>query len=330
MKNPHAVSVIIVNWNSGPWLARVFAGLREQTHADFELIVVDNASQDDSLARALPILPQALLLRQTENLGFAAGNNLAAAVATGHWLAFLNPDAIPAPTWLERLLAATRRYPQFVIFGSRQVMAEQPERLDGLGDAYHVSGLPWRMGYGASTWAAPDQAAEIFSPCAAAALYRRDLFLDCGGFDVRFFCYLEDVDLGFRCRLLGQRALSVPDAVVHHAGSVTTGRFSDFTIFHSQRNLLWVFLKNMPWALLLAYLPLHVLLNVFFLLRFSLRGQGRVVWRAKWQALRGLAAVLAARRALQARRVVGVRPLLACLARGWPRRQALPRPLNTE
>lgn len=317
------VSVIIVNWNSGGWLSKTLGGLSQQSVGDFEVIVVDNASTDASVSQAMPMLPHARLLSQTRNLGFAAGNNLAARTATGTWLAFLNPDAIPASDWLEHLLAATVTHPEFTIFGSHQLMAEHPNRLDGIGDVFHVSGLVWRMGHGADDAAIPQLPMEIFSPCAAAALYRRDHFLDIGGFDERYFCYLEDVDLGFRMRLLGHRALYVPDAVVHHAGSVSTGRHSDFTIYHSQRNLVWTFLKNMPLPLLLLYLPAHLALNLFAIAYFTLKGQGRVILKAKWDALCGLPEIMRTRQALQARRRTRTADLLARMARGWPRRHEI-------
>jgi GT2 family glycosyltransferase len=319
-----AVSVIIVNWNSGPWLGRALAGLARQTIDAFETIVVDNASTDNSIAQAMPYLPQARLLAQATNLGFAAGNNLAAKVAAGQWLALLNPDAIPETDWLERLLAAAALHPDFTVFGSRQLIAGQPGLLDGVGDAYHVSGLAWRMGHGEDTAAAPAQPVEIFSPCAAAALYRRDQFLSAGGFDERYFCYLEDVDLGFRLRLRGARALYVPDATVHHAGSASAGRHSDFSIYHSQRNLVWTFLKNMPAALLLPYLPAHLALNFFAVAYFAYKGQGRVIAKAKWDALLGLPEILRERRSLQAGRTVRATGLLRQMARGWPRRHGLP------
>lgn len=315
-----AVSVIFVNWNSGPWLARACAALDRQTCQDFEVIVVDNASADDSLAQATACLPRLQALPQQRNLGFAAANNLAVTTARGYWLAFLNPDAVPEPAWIEQLLAATRAFPDHAFFGSCQVMAATPERLDGIGDAYHVSGLAWRIGYGASSALAPERPMEIFSPCAAAALYRRDLFLAAGGFDERYFCYLEDVDLGFRCRLRGARAMYVPGAIVRHAGSASTGRHSDFTVYHSQRNLVWTFVKNMPFPLLLAYLPLHLALNLVAIVHFSLKGQGVIVLKAKWDALRGLPAVMRDRRALQASRRVRAGSLLAQMARGWPKR----------
>lgn len=319
-----AVSVIVVNWNSGPWLAQCCAALRAQTCTDFELILVDNASSDTSLAAALPLPGQAQLLRQTHNLGFAAANNLAARTARGHWLAFLNPDALPAPDWLAHLLAATRAFPQFDLFGCRQLMAAHTHLLDGIGDAYHVSGLAWRIGHGMADGRQSRMPTEIFSPCAAAALIRRDLFAAAAGFDEDFFCYLEDVDLGFRLRLAGARALYVPDAVVRHAGSVCSGRRSDFTVFHSQRNLVWVFAKCMPWPLALLYLPAHLLMNVAAIGHFVRRGQTGVVLRAKWAALCGLPRVWQQRMRIQAGRRASSRNLLRLMARGWPRRHALP------
>lgn len=315
-----AVSVIIVNWNSGPWLARVCEGLRQQTIRDFEVLIVDNASQDDSIALALPLLPGIRLVQQSSNLGFAAGNNLAASLAKGTWLAMLNPDAIPAPDWLEKMLAASTANPAFTVFGSQQLMAQRPEYLDGIGDAYHTCGLAWRMGHGGRALAVEGAPREIFSPCAAAALYRRRQFLSVGGFDESYFCYLEDVDLGFRLRLRGYRALYVPDAVVYHAGSASTGRHSDFTIYHSQRNLVWTFFKNMPILLLLAYLPAHLALNCFAVIHFALKGQGRVVLKAKLDALRGLPNILQARRANQSSRRISLSSLLKSMQRGWPKR----------
>lgn len=316
-----AISVIVVNWNSGPWLSRTFKGLSLQTMGDFEVILVDNASQDNSVSQALPILPNVRLLQQENNLGFAAANNLAAQIASGRWLAFLNPDAIPNPDWLERLLAATIDNPAFTFFGSHQIMAEQPELLDGIGDTYHVSGLAWRTGHGsAARFATQHEPVEIFSPCAAAALYRRDIFLAAGGLDERYFCYFEDVDLGFRLRLLGHRAMYIPNAIVHHAGSAITGAHSDFTVYHSQRNLVWTFIKNMPSRLLLIYFPLHLGLNLFSIIYFVNKGQGRVVLKAKWDAIRGIPETLRERRKIQSGRRAKISHLLAQFARGWPNR----------
>ncbi len=125
---------------------------------------------------------------------------------------------MPAPDWLEQLIAATRRNPDVVMFGSTQIDATDPQRLDGAGDHYLASGLPWRGGHGWPVKELPREA-EVFAPCAAACLIRADAFREAKGFDERFFCYVEDVDLAFRLRLMGHCCIQVPAAVVRHVGA---------------------------------------------------------------------------------------------------------------
>lgn len=306
--SPDRVAVIIVNWNSGELLSLVVQGLMTQTVQGFRLLVVDNASSDDSLTLASNKCSWIETLPQSDNLGFAAANNLAVAAVEGcDWVALLNPDAIPDPRWLENLLSAAAAYPECHFFGSRQMLLGRPGVLDGVGDAYHVCGISWRKGHGTNPTLHTLGNPEIFSPCAAAALYRRDSFLRAGGFDEGFFCYMEDVDLGFRLRLLGHRCLLVPSAVVHHASSATTGgQHSDFAVYHGHRNLVWTFVKDMPGALFWLLLPLHILLNLVTLMRFTVRGQGRVILRAKWDAIKGLPRAWAKRKKIQANRVATV------------------------
>ena len=301
------VAVLIVNFNSGELLADCLRHLQRQTVQPARILIVDNASQDQSLAQALALEPRLEIIRLEQNVGFAAANNLAAHQAGAvEWLALLNPDAFPAPDWLERLLAAAQRYPASVCagLGSRLINAYDPARLDGTGDVYHVSGLVWRRDHGKSVTAGQDTAGEIFAPCAAAALYRRTAFLAVGGFDEAYFCYFEDVDLGFRLRLLGYAFYYAPDAVAHHAGSAITGRHSPFSLYHGHRNLVWTWVKNMPTVWLWLYGPQHLLLNLGSILGYGLRGQGRVLWRAKWDALCGLPQCWRQRAAVQAQRRV--------------------------
>jgi GT2 family glycosyltransferase len=157
----------------------------------------------------------------------------------------------------------------------------------------------------------------VFAPCAAAALYRRDALVKVGGFDESYFAYLEDVDLGFRLRLAGYRCLYVPDAVVRHVGSATTGgQRSDFSVYHGHRNLVWTYFKNMPWPLFWLYLPQHILLNFVSIVYFALRGQGRVILRAKWDALKGLPRILKERRRIQKSRRVSSSELRRVMTKG--------------
>ena len=313
------VTVVIVNWNGERFLDHCLSALLAQTVAPHEIILVDNASSDASLD-IVRRFPSVRLLAQNENLGFARGNNLAleAAVAESEWIALLNPDAFVEPHWLEGLLSAARDYPAFDVFGSKLVNAADPAVLDGAGDAYHFCGLVWRTGHGVPVSEGADETREMFSPCAAAAMYRRTALQRVGGFDEDFFCYIEDVDMGFRLRLHGYRCLYVPQSVAHHVGSGTTGgQHGDFASYHGHRNLVWTFVKDMPGWLFWLFLPVHLALNIITVVWFSFRGQGKLILKAKLDAVRGLPRMWRKRRVIQRERVATVGEIWAHLSKVW-------------
>lgn len=301
---PQKVSVIIVNWNGGDLLLRCLGDLRQQTWPDYEVIVVDNASDDGSAQAVTSQFPEVRLIEAGSNLGFAAGNNLAVRHASpdSRWIAPLNPDAFPEPDWLQTLMDAAQQHPEFAIFGSRLMDANTRTLLDGTGDAYHISGLVWRTAHGQALQAEHLKSREIFSTCAAAGLYRRDVFDELGGFDEDYFCYIEDIDLGFRYQLLGHRCLYVPESVVYHVGSALTGKRSDFCVYYGHRNLVWTFVKNMPGILFWLLLPLHLALNLVSLAYFTQQGQGKPIWNAKRDAVKGLPGAWRKRQWIQHRR----------------------------
>ena len=316
------VLVVIVNYNGGKLLARAVAAMIRQTFTDFRLIVVDNASTDDSITALRDSHPETEVLSAGANLGFAAANNLAVRSIPGsRWIALLNPDAFPEPAWLQNLVEAARDNPAVAAFASRTVDARDTALLDGAGDAYHMSGRYWRRGYHCPARHRYERCEEIFAACAAAALYSRAAWDQIGGLDEDFFCYGEDVDLGFRLQLAGYRCLYVPTAVAHHYGSAVTGERSDFSTYHGQRNLVWVYVKNMPAMLFWPLLPYHLILNAAALLGCTLRGQGRIAFRAKVDAVRGIAGAWRKRSAIQRQRRTPVARIWALLAGGrpWPR-----------
>jgi N-acetylglucosaminyl-diphospho-decaprenol L-rhamnosyltransferase len=310
------VSVLIVNYNAGRDLGRALQGLAVQTFGAFEVLVLDNASSDDSAAAAQSLVAHDARFRFSRlghNVGFASGNNLMAATARGTWLALLNPDAVPAPDWLERLVEATRRHPAAVMFGSTQLDAADPKRLDGAGDCYLAIGIPWRGGYGWPLAALPPEG-EVFSPCAAACLVRADAFRDVEGFDERFFCYVEDIDLGFRLRLLGHRCVQVPAAVVSHVGGASSAtQGTGFARRHGTRNLMWCFVKCMPAALFWPLLPLHLLALAFLMVKATTIGLAYPVGKGILEGFAGMPAIWASRSALQRARRVGWRRIAAAL-----------------
>ncbi|WP_348771381.1 glycosyltransferase family 2 protein [Azospirillum sp. SYSU D00513] len=287
----------MVSYNCASFVNRLFGCLLAQTEQDFELVLVDNASAD-AAEIAMPDDSRFTLIRLDRNLGFAAANNLGARGARTEWIVTLNPDAFPDPDWLARLYEAARRHPEAAMFGSTQLFEHDPGLLDGAGDLYSVFGVARRIGY--RTRAVPPyRSGEVFSPCAAAAMYRRDAFEAAQGFDKDFFCYCEDVDLGFRIRLAGGMALQVGEAVVHHVSSGVSSQYGTFALYHGIRNQIWTLVKNVPSALLPLALCGHAAaLAVMFALRW--RGEeARAAGRGIRDALRGLGGVLAKRRKVQ-------------------------------
>lgn len=317
-RNSNEATIAIVVWNNISNLLICLNNLKNQTVSKFDVICIDNGSTDEIFRHLGSLsLPQTLHTKTLpDNLGFAAANNIGARLARGKWLVLLNADAFPEPDWLEKLLSAAETHPEFSFFSSCQIQANQPELLDGAGDVYNVSGLAWRRYYNFPSNKFGHQTEEIFSACGAAALYRREDFLQAGGFDEDYFSYFEDVDLGFRLRLAGKKCLYVPEAVVHHVGSASTGKRSDFSVYYGYRNMIWTFFKNMPSPLIWFFLPIHVVTLMFFVVYLSFRGQGKVILRAIRDAVRGLPGVLEKRKVIQKNKKIKPSELLKVMSTG--------------
>ncbi|ADK84365.1 glycosyl transferase family 2 [Desulfarculus baarsii DSM 2075] len=306
------ITVIIVNYNAKTHLARCLDALREQTVQDFHIVLVDNASTDGSL-NEIYTNENLTVVRLAENVGFAAANNIGALRSQSEFIALLNPDAFPAPTWLEKLMEHAKAYPEYAAFGSTQLLDANSDLLDGAGDVLYFFGLPRRSKHLERAIPLPPTR-EVFSPCAAAALYRRHLFVGVGGLDEAFFCYCEDVDLGFRLRLRGYKCLQVADAIVRHVGGGSSGQISGFAERHGHRNALWMHIKNMPMPLLALTLPCHFIAE-FAKAIFDIASpsRGRLAQRAHnvkcriqgiCEALAQIGPMMLQRRIIQEKRVI--------------------------
>lgn len=284
-------SVIIVNYNGGDYVRQALASLDRQTRQDFEVLLIDNGSIDGS-ADGLKTddLPDFTLLAERENHGYAKATNIAAARARGDWLICLNPDAWADPDWLEEIAQGQARYPQVKMFASAQFDGSDSDTLDGAGDAYLIFGMPWRGGFGRPSSELPAEG-TCFSPCGAGAVFHRETYLAHGGMDERFFCYCEDVDIGFRLRLSGHECIFLPRAIIHHIGGGLSGRNSDFAIYHGTRNRLWTYVKNMPSILFVLTLPGHVALSVYLLARAAMTGCASSTWRGMRDGAKGALAM---------------------------------------
>ena len=297
-----ALTVCVIAYNSGPTLRTCLQRLAGQTFRNFETLVIDNASPDPGDAEIAAEFPAFRLIRNAENRGFAGAGNQGAREGRGRWYVLLNPDAFARPDWLAELAAAADRHPATRSFTSVQLAEDQPGMLDGLGDVMSIFGIPYRGGY-----LSPDvgqaREGEVFSPCGAAMMIDRALFLDLGGFDEDFFCYGEDVDLGYRLQLAGEPTLLVPGAVIGHVGSASSGgRKSEFAVFHGTRNRFWVLFKNTPALLLPLVVPLHLMALVAIYLRRENRPHARLIWTAVRAAFAGAPKIFRTRKSVQARR----------------------------
>lgn len=276
--------VIVVNYNSGPWLQRCIDSLARQSFFDFEVVIVDNASTDDSLDIRLSD-GRFRIVCADHNLGFAAANNLAAAGARNEWLALLNPDAIADPEWLAMLLSDAAQHPGIDIFGSTQIRAGHRNTLDGTGDCLSAFGPAWRSNYGLAV-PEPLPSGEVFSACGAAMMIRRTLFESLGGFEERFFCFVEDVDFCFRARLSGHRVWQSARARVEHAGGGSSeSDESLFSIEHGYRNALWMHMRCSPFPLLLLSLPGQLAFTCMRILLARERDEMLALCKALWRGL---------------------------------------------
>jgi GT2 family glycosyltransferase len=252
--SPH-VTVIIPNWNGERFLSTCLASLREQTFKDFDVVLVDNGSTDGSVAFAGHNFPEVRVLSLGENKGFSAGVNAGIRASRAEYVALLNNDTETDSGWLEVLVRAAEAHPEAGSFASKLVDFDDRRMLDGAGDALRLSGLPYRLGHGEPDRGQYDRTTFVLSACAAAALYRRSMLDEVGLFDEDFFAYCEDGDLSMRAQLAGYRCLYVPEAVVYHLGSASTGKRSPFAVRLGTRNSLCLLVKNLPAPLVPGFLP---------------------------------------------------------------------------
>ena len=310
------VTVIIANWNGKRYLGACLESLRRQAFTGVEVILVDNGSTDGSVELAREHLRDINVIALPENLGFSRAINVGIERARGEYIAMLNNDAEADPKWLGELVAGLEANPEVGFCASKMVLHGDHDMADACGDFYAVEGVPGKIGHlePADRYR---ESREVFGAFAGAALYRRSMVEELGGFDEDFFIVHEDSDLSFRARLMGYRCLYVPSAVVYHHVGATIGRESDAAVYYSQRNSEFVYLKNMPGPLVLRYWPLHLLAVLASFLSHTRRGKLRPYLRGKLDAVRMIPIMLAKRRQIQRGRRVTVPEIDGMLSRGW-------------
>lgn len=297
------ISVIVLNWNGKIFLEECFGALQKQSFRDFETILVDNGSSDGSVNFVKQNFPGIKILALPKNVGFARGNNEGIKVACGEYIALLNNDTKVSPDWLKELYRGITSDPKIGFCASKMIFYSNRGRIDTAGDGYSRCGAPFKRGCRENTdkYAVKE---KVFGACAGAALYRKSMLDDIGLLDEDFFLGFEDSDLSFRAQLAGYECLYVPKAIVLHEGSATIGKASTAQVYYGQRNLEYVFFKNMPAALMGKYFLSHLVYNFAAFVYFAIKGRGWDFLKAKSAFLLNVGKVMEKRKIIQKKRRV--------------------------
>lgn len=299
------LSIIVPTFNGMAWLPTVMAALAKQSFGDFEVIVVDDGSHDESVSWLEQNYPHARVIVNRQNQGFVASCNTGADVARGKVIVFLNNDTEPEAEWSAELARAVCANPNAGIFASKMLLFDRRGTLHAAGDSMGIDGIPRNRGVWQEDQGQFDQQGAVFGGCGGAVAYRRELWTALGGFDEAFWMYIEDADFAFRAQLLGWEARFVPEARVYHHLSATGGGV--LASYYVGRNTIWLIAKNMPRTLLwrngLRIIGAQAAIGLDALRNW--RGEAaRARLAGQIAGLLGLPGVLRKRRTIQPRRIL--------------------------
>ncbi len=291
------ISLIIVTYNAADTIRECLQSLDAQSFRDFEAIIVDNRSTDatkDILKSWRFNFPVKQIFLE-KNSGFSVGNNIGLRNSSGKYIALLNPDAKAGREWLNALKNAMEENPEAGIVTSK-ILTWDGKAIDSAGDMLLTSLRAFKRGEGEDS-KSYDSPCFVFAACAAGAIYRKVMIDAIGFFDEDFFMQCEDTDLSFRAQLAGWKVMYEPSAVVFHRVGHSIGRATDFNVYHTQRNIEFVRMKNVPVLILVLYLPQMLMNMIVDFLYFGIKNRRWTAFiRAKIDAIRGLPKMLAKRR----------------------------------
>jgi GT2 family glycosyltransferase len=296
------LTVGIATYNGRELLEVVLPSLRAQRFRDFRVVVVDDASSDDTLAWLAAHWPEVQVLAHAENRGVTVAlNSCLSAGGDSPYVALLNNDVELEPDCLGELVATLDAHPQAGVACGKLLDYERRELLDGAGDLYSWGGEANRRGQGQRDVGQYERSEEVLSACGALAVYRGAALRQVGPFDERFFANYEDVDWCLRAQLAGWSCRYAPSAVAYHMGSATLGRGpSDFSLYHNWRNAIWVIAKSWPARELLRHAHQLAFVQLRNLAIATRRGR-LSLWLRVWRdALASAPAVLEQRRRIRA------------------------------
>lgn len=283
------VSVVIPNFNGEAFLENCLNSLKKQTFKEFDVIIIDDCSVDNSL-EVLKKYPEFKLLVNKQNSGFAISVNNGIRAVESEYVLLLNNDVVITSDFIGNLYRSIQSDKRIFSVSSRMIRYYEREKIDDTGDFYNLLGWAYKRGDGKHI-SHLLKSTSIFSTCAGAGIYRRSVFDEIGLFDEHYFAYLEDVDVSYRGRIYGYKNCYEPTAVCYHIGSATTAdgnKYSEFKVKISARNNIYTAYKNMP--------ALQLLINFLFLgigflikgIMFSVTGYGRAYWSGVKEGLKTL------------------------------------------
>lgn len=309
-------SVVIPNWNGLKFLPACLDSLRQQTYANIEILVVDNASVDGSQGLVRAGYPEVRLIELPANRGFTGACNAGIEAATGEFIALLNNDTEVDRAWAAELVQAFAGHPEVGIVASKMLLFDQRDRFHTAGDYFTIDGRAGNRGVWEIDRGQFDRAEYVFSACGGAAAYRQSMLRRIGSLDDDFFFLLEDADLAWRAQLAGYKTWYAPSAIVYHHLSATGG--GAIASYHDGRNGIWLIVKNMPDALLRQYagLILTSQMSLAWEALKSWRGrEARARLRGMFAGLLGIRGAIRKRRKIQASKTASDQYLESVLTR---------------
>lgn len=277
-------TVIIPNFNGMRFLPDCIDSLKKQTADDFEVLVVDNGSSDGSIEWLSDNNVKYISL--PENKGFAGGVNVGIKASDTEYILLLNNDTVAFPDFVEKLEAAIDKDSSIFAVSSMMIKASDHSKIDSAGDGLTILGWAYQRGIDEPTEKF-EIGKNIFSACAGASIYRKNVFDKIGLFDEMHFAYLEDVDISYRAKLAGYVNRYCPQAKVYHLGSATSGsKYNSFKVRLAARNNIYLHYKNQhPVQLIVNFIPLltGVLLKGAFFLK---KGFHKDYWKGVAEGLK--------------------------------------------
>lgn len=281
------VSIIIVNWNGRHLLQECLEAIFSQSYSNYEIVLVDNSSKDDSVTFIQEYYPFIKIIALSSNTGFTGGNIAGLQYVSGDAIVLLNNDAVLTERSLEFMVKGLCSRPDIGSCSARIVIAGTG-LIDSVGDTFTTAFSGTKMGE-FEPMEHFENSRFVPGACAAAVMYRREMLDQIGFLDDDFFFNHEDTDLNLRAWLAGWKCLYVPEAIVYHKVNASVGFMSDFGVYHFARNTVWVWVKNLPIGFMVRSLPQRVMYELSSFVYFCLvKGKWRPFLRGKYDALRGI------------------------------------------